>query len=177
MNRVRHRFGAAISISREASDGDLPHSAVVRLDMRFALGSTAHLRCSLLLILSASTGCAHAVPLPPLSSTASVLQKSARADTVVVRPVPPRAMVPPARIRIRCANTISADHPPLYVIDGVPIGLRSDGTIDRALGRIDPRSIVFIQVLKDATAVTRFGPGAHQGVVIITTTKAKTRSP
>lgn len=74
------------------------------------------------------------------------------------------------------------DHPPLYVVDGVPLGLRPDSTVDheaaaKALALIDVKSIVFIQILKDATAVARFGPGAHAGVVLVATSRDNAKRP
>jgi hypothetical protein len=60
----------------------------------------------------------------------------------------------------------------MYIVSGVVLGRRDDGTIDhaaaqRALGRLDPRSITAIQVLKGDSAVQRFGPVASDGVVLI----------
>jgi outer membrane receptor protein involved in Fe transport len=59
----------------------------------------------------------------------------------------------------------------MYVVDGVILGRRDDGTIDpeaagRALARIDPHTIASIQVLKGESAVRRFGPAASDGVIL-----------
>lgn len=54
---------------------------------------------------------------------------------------------------------------PLYVIDGVPT--------TRGLGEIAPSDIESIQVLRDASAATIYGSRAANGVIIVTTKKAK----
>ncbi|HEV7990911.1 MAG TPA: hypothetical protein VGP25_03755 [Gemmatimonadaceae bacterium] len=102
-----------------------------------------------------------------------------------IKPLPWR--VSPAsgrvvRVVICQSNLRFRDHPPLYVVDDVPLGLRPDSTIDqeaaaKALALIDPKLIVSIQILKDATAIPRFGPGAHAGVVLIVTSKDNAKSP
>jgi len=76
-----------------------------------------------------------------------------------------------------CQRGISPDHPPIYVVNGVALGLRADGTVDHAaaakmLGQINVRAIVSIEVLKNMTAIARFGPAAHQGVVLITASES-----
>ena len=61
--------------------------------------------------------------------------------------------------------------PPLYVVDDVVLGRRSDGTVDhlaaaRALGQLDPKRIESIEVIKEGS--DRFGPDGVNGVVIFT---------
>jgi hypothetical protein len=64
--------------------------------------------------------------------------------------------------------------PSLWVVNGTPLGLRSDGSIDqeaaqRDLRMIRCRDIVSIDVLRGAAARTRFGPNVPDGVVILVT--------
>jgi hypothetical protein len=79
----------------------------------------------------------------------------------------------PVRIVI-CQPGGRTNHPALWVLDGVKLGLRPDGTVDheaaqRALSKLDPNRIESIQVLKGEAAIARFGPGAHQGAVLFVT--------
>lgn len=73
-----------------------------------------------------------------------------------------------ATIRIRGVNTLGVSDP-LVVIDGVP---------DRAggLGRLNPRDIDNISVLKDASAAI-YGARAANGVILITTKRGTTGKP
>jgi len=73
-----------------------------------------------------------------------------------------------ARIRIRGSNTLG-NNEPLIVIDGIP---------DRAggLGRLNPRDVESISVLKDASAAI-YGARAANGVILITTKQGATGKP
>src|SRR5687767_12413756 len=86
-----------------------------------------------------------------------------------------------AQIRIRGGTSISASNEPLYVIDGVPIGLieteqRGLGLGGEApLGRsplnlLNPSDIASISILKDAAA-SIYGTRAANGVILIETKK------
>ena len=82
----------------------------------------------------------------------------------------------PVRIVI-CQRSGPTDHPPLWVLDGVRLGLRPDGTVDheaaqRLLSKLNPNEVVSIEILKSVEATARFGPGAHQGAVLIRTSLA-----
>jgi len=66
-------------------------------------------------------------------------------------------------ITIRGLSTLN-DNSPLYVVDGVALD---------DIGFLSPRDVESIQVLKDASASAIFGSRASNGVVIITTKKAK----
>jgi hypothetical protein len=66
-------------------------------------------------------------------------------------------------------------YPSLWVVNGTPLGLRADGSIDqdaakRALSKVSCRQVVSIEVLKGAEATTRFGPHVPDGVVLLVTT-------
>jgi TonB-linked SusC/RagA family outer membrane protein len=73
-----------------------------------------------------------------------------------------------ASIKIRGTNTIG-NSDPLIVIDGVP---ERDG----GLGRLNPRDIETISVLKDASAAI-YGSRSANGVILITTKKGATGKP
>jgi TonB-dependent SusC/RagA subfamily outer membrane receptor len=70
-------------------------------------------------------------------------------------------------IRIRGTGSIYSDNEPLYVIDGIP-------TKDPlALNSISPSEIESISILKDAASAAIYGSRANNGVVLVTTKKAK----
>lgn len=69
-----------------------------------------------------------------------------------------------ATIRIRGIGTLG-NNDPLYVIDGIPT--------ERGLQEINQNDIASIQVLKDASAASIYGSRAANGVIIVTTKRAK----
>lgn len=69
-----------------------------------------------------------------------------------------------ANILIRGKGTLN-NTAPLYIIDGIPT--------TRGLNELAPSDIESIQVLKDASAASIYGSRAANGVLIITTRKAK----
>lgn len=69
-----------------------------------------------------------------------------------------------ATVRIRGIGTLG-DNDPLYVIDGMPT--------ERGIQEINQDDIASIQVLKDASSASIYGSRAANGVIIITTRKAK----
>jgi len=69
-------------------------------------------------------------------------------------------------IRVRGNRSLLATNNPLYVVDGVPLAA---GGIDA----INPHDIETIDVLKDASATAVYGSRAANGVIMITTKKAK----
>ncbi|MBT1688595.1 TonB-dependent receptor [Fulvivirgaceae bacterium PWU37] len=69
-----------------------------------------------------------------------------------------------ATVRIRGIGTLG-NNDPLYIIDGMPT--------KNGLEQINPADIESMQVLKDASAATIYGSRAANGVIIITTKKAK----
>ncbi|MBG6233484.1 TonB-linked SusC/RagA family outer membrane protein [Pedobacter sp. CAN_A7] len=69
-----------------------------------------------------------------------------------------------ATVRIRGIGTLG-NNDPLYVIDGVPT--------KSGLEQLNQNDIESIQVLKDASSATIYGSRAANGVIIITTKKAK----
>ena len=69
-------------------------------------------------------------------------------------------------VRIRGQASISAGNKPLYVVDGTPI--------IGDLSSINPNEIESISVLKDASSTSLYGSRAANGVVLISTKRAKT---
>ena len=68
-------------------------------------------------------------------------------------------------IRIRGIGSYAASSTPLYIIDGVPM--------EQAMSTVNPADIESISVLKDGSASAIYGNRGANGVVIITTKKAK----
>jgi TonB-dependent starch-binding outer membrane protein SusC len=88
-------------------------------------------------------------------------------------------------VKIRGTNSISSGNSPLYILDGVPFNGDMNGvsatasTIFGAAGKIstlnyiNPQDIESVEVLKDADATAIYGSRGANGVVLITTKKAK----
>lgn len=83
-------------------------------------------------------------------------------------------------VRVRGVASINSAGDPLYVIDGIPItndifglGGRTGGMNVNPLAAINPNDIESIEVLKDASATGIYGSRGANGVIIITTKKAK----
>ena len=84
---------------------------------------------------------------------------------------------------IRGATSLSTDNQPLFVVDGVPLsntfnnvgGFGSDNRVDygNSIADLDPESIESVTVLKGPSAAALYGTRAGNGVVLITTKKAK----
>ena len=71
-----------------------------------------------------------------------------------------------ANIVIRGGNTVNGDNSPLYVLDGFIVE-------DFNPGLVDPSDIESMSILKDASATAIYGVRGSNGVVIITTKRAK----
>ena len=84
---------------------------------------------------------------------------------------------------IRGATSLSTDNQPLFVVDGVPIGntinnvggFGDDNRVDygNAISDLDPESIENVTILKGPSAAALYGTRAGNGVVLISTKKAK----
>ena len=70
-------------------------------------------------------------------------------------------------IRIRGFGSFNASTTPLYVIDGVPML--------QGMASINPNDIESISVLKDASATAIYGSRGANGVILVTTKKARGR--
>lgn len=71
-------------------------------------------------------------------------------------------------IKIRGVNTINSGSDPIYVVDGQVMDNTYGG-----FSSINPNDVENIQVLKDASATAIYGSRGANGVVLITTKKAK----
>lgn len=89
-----------------------------------------------------------------------------------------------SKVLIRGASSLSGSNQPLFVVDGVPIEGKDFNSTDAARGGggydygnllqdINPDDIENISVLKGASASALYGSRASNGVVMITTKKAK----
>jgi len=84
---------------------------------------------------------------------------------------------------IRGATSMSTDNQPLFVVDGVPMsntvnnvgGFGRDNRVDygNAIADLDPETIESVSILKGPSAAALYGTRAGNGVVLITTKKAK----
>jgi TonB-linked SusC/RagA family outer membrane protein len=93
------------------------------------------------------------------------------------------------KIRVRGSASLSGVNEPLWVLDGVPLEaplriapseLYSGGArnlLASALSGVNPEDIEDITVLKDATATAMYGTRAVNGVIVITTKRAKKNAP
>ena len=73
-----------------------------------------------------------------------------------------------ATIRVRGVGSINAGKDPLYVIDGIPMPNDAD------LSSINPADIESMTVLKDAASTALYGARGANGIILITTKKART---
>ncbi|SEV99416.1 SusC/RagA family TonB-linked outer membrane protein [Chitinophaga arvensicola] len=79
-------------------------------------------------------------------------------------------------INVRGTSTFNATSAPLYVIDGFPVentAFDDNGYLRDYVPNINPEDIENITVLKDAAAASIYGARAANGVIVITTKKAK----
>jgi TonB-linked SusC/RagA family outer membrane protein len=79
---------------------------------------------------------------------------------------------------IRGTSTMNADNTPLVVVDGFPVTDNPSSGADtnpnlNALERLNPDDIESITFLKDAAAASIWGARSANGVIVITTKKAK----
>ena len=128
------------------------------------------------LLVIVTSGCSRqtqteALPRVVLTSSGS---RPPTLDSVKVVPV--RTSSVPARgpitIRFRPLTADTSRRPSMFIVDGRTLGRRADGSVDRdaaqrELARLDPRTISSIEVLKGESAISRYGPGASDGVVLI----------
>lgn len=71
-------------------------------------------------------------------------------------------------VRIRGTNSLNGDSEPLYVLDG---NIVSSGT--QGLLALDPQDVARIDVLRDAGATSLYGSRGANGVIVITTKRAR----
>lgn len=86
-----------------------------------------------------------------------------------------------AVIRIRGLSSISTSGDPLYVVDGIPINQdvfmngNRGGQNNNPLSSINPSDIESVEILKDAASAGIYGSRGANGVVLITTKRAKNK--
>lgn len=89
-------------------------------------------------------------------------------------------------ILIRGASSLGGNNQPLFVVDGVPIsnsafnGTRNEiigggADVGNRAGDLNPDDIDNISVLKGASAVALYGQRAKNGVIVVTTKKARNK--
>lgn len=101
----------------------------------------------------------------PANSVESLLQGRAAGLQVVNSSQDPGAS---STVRIRGGSSLNGSNAPLVVVDGFPLGDAGD------LKQINPADIVNIEVLKDASASAIYGSRGANGVIMVTTKRAKT---
>lgn len=101
----------------------------------------------------------------PANSVESLLQGRAAGLQVVNSSQDPGAA---STVRIRGGSSLHGSNAPLVVVDGFPLGDAGD------LKQINPMDIVNIEVLKDASASAIYGSRGANGVIMVTTKRAKT---
>lgn len=77
-------------------------------------------------------------------------------------------------IRVRGPTSVDASSEPLYVVDGVPVGIANGAGGGLSAGRnpmnfLNPNDIESITVLRDASAAAIYGANAANGVILIQT--------
>ena len=75
-------------------------------------------------------------------------------------------------VRIRGNRSFAGGNDPLYVVDGIPL-VNSLGVSSFTINDINPNDIASIEILKDASATAIYGSRGSNGVVLITTNRAK----
>jgi len=100
----------------------------------------------------------------PANSVDGLLQGRAAGLQVVNSSQDPGAG---ATVRIRGGSSLRGSNAPLVVVDGFPLGDAGD------MKQINPADIVSMEILKDASASAIYGSRGANGVIMITTKKAK----
>ena len=101
----------------------------------------------------------------PANSVETILQGRAAGLQIINSSQDPGAG---ATVRIRGGSSLRGSNSPLVVVDGFPMGDAGD------LKQINPADIESVEVLKDASASAIYGSRGANGVIMITTRKAKT---
>ena len=101
----------------------------------------------------------------PANSVEGLLQGRAAGLQVINSSQDPGAG---ATVRIRGGSSLRGSNAPLVVVDGFPLGDAGD------LKQINPSDIVNMEILKDASASAIYGSRGANGVILITTKRAKT---
>lgn len=97
----------------------------------------------------------------PVSSAAEALQGKAAGVQVTMADGAPGSEI---NIRIRGGTSVTQSNAPLFIVDGFPVDNIND---------IPPTDIQSIDVLKDASLTAIYGARGGNGVVVVTTKRAK----
>lgn len=100
----------------------------------------------------------------PANSVEGLLQGRAAGLQVINSSQDPGAG---STVRVRGGSSLHGSNAPLVVVDGFPLGDAGD------LKQINPADIVNLEVLKDASASAIYGSRGANGVIMITTKRAK----
>ena len=139
------------------------------------------------LVVALATACGRAASSPPRRTTPGTgavttvvpRETDARVTRVedLLRGVPGLEVTGASdggyRLRIRGARSIRGnpkDDDPLLVIDGITI---SSGSLNSTLSELAPGDVEQIDVLKDAGATSAYGSRGANGVIVITTKRAR----
>lgn len=82
-----------------------------------------------------------------------------------------------ATIRIRGGSSLNASNDPLIIIDGIPIDNNNVSGSSNLLSFLNPNDIETVTILKDAASASIYGSRASNGVILITTKRAKEGAP
>ena len=139
-----------------------------------------------LMLALVTSGCAEAptsrAGSPRITPASETSRVSSAMAPVTTAPVGERAMSGQKVVfRWRHSYAGPTMPPMLMSIDGVPLGLRPDSSVDYVAARvllqqIRPTDIVSITVLKGEEALRRFGRAADSGVIMITTASGTWRA-
>lgn len=97
----------------------------------------------------------------PVSSAAEALQGKAAGVQVTMADGAPGSEI---NIRIRGGTSVTQSNAPLFIVDGFPVDNIND---------IPPTDIQSIDILKDASTTAIYGARGGNGVVVVTTKRAK----
>ncbi len=101
----------------------------------------------------------------PVSNVAQALQGNVPGLTVLDQGGAPGKS--DVRIRVRGITTLSGNNQPLILVDG----------IEQKISEVNPSDIESISVLKDASSTAIYGSRAANGVMLVTTKRAKQGKP
>ncbi len=113
---------------------------------------------------SVSTVKMDALKSTPANSIESLLQGRSAGLQVINSSQDPGAS---STVRIRGGSSLRGSNSPLLVVDGFPLGEAGN------LKQVNPADIVSVEVLKDASSSAIYGSRGANGVILITTNKAK----
>ena len=113
---------------------------------------------------SVSTVKTEQITTTPANSVEGLLQGRAAGLQVNVSSQDPGAG---STVRIRGASSLNGSNSPLIVVDGFPLGDAGD------LKQINPSDIVNVEILKDASASAIYGSRGANGVIMVSTKRAK----